>query len=379
MRIAQLCLIEPIMPLGPEHPYARTMLNYHGKFQTPSGAASKHTTASSQGACFKSLGWGHVDASDLWEAWSGSHYVNGEERRALDEVEAFDEWEEFILFGRHHAVIHALATKARGNHNAAQDVAAPEASEISLESIKLDQAKSIKRRFGNFILASNAQGHRYAAHVFGSGVGGCADTYDLYGLKKEQLPHKLPHHGPPPRMCSTLTDLGDFGTLLVGGRDSHEKALAECWLLSKGRDASWQKTWDFPTPIYRHSAIPLRGSSLALIVGGKTSFEHVSTDSFLFHPEKGWLHCKIIGEQPESVFGAVLCNSSGGESGAVYFSGLRCGGLRQDGVMSSKTYFWQLSMVANEVCRNPSPLFTLLANHARLADNTFRGSQKHTN
>ena len=83
-------------------------------------------------------------------------------------------------------------------------------------------------------------------------------------------------------------------------------------------------------------------------MGGRTGASGVSHDSFVFHPEKGWAKCKTSGVPPEPVFGAVACNSSE-TSTAKTFEGIICGGIRQDGTLSSKKYMWRLDMCEDEV------------------------------
>lgn len=287
-----------------------------------------------------------MDLWDLWEAWSGDDFLTSQERRDLDDVEPFDEWEELMLFGRHYLVLHATATASRDQHPVPR-------KSLSWDSFpKLDvsvkpqtPSKPLKRRFGNVMTTSNVEGQTYGIHLLGLGADARSVTYDTFALSHTNSPsYQVPLSGPLPRMCSTAVDLGDYGVLLVGGRASPAKAMSDCWLFKKTAPAAWCKTWDLPKPLYRHSALRLPNSSLALLVGGKTGPSEVSSDAFVFHPEKGWLDCEISGVVQPRVFGAVFCNASSLGQDRGCFEGMLSGGMEQDGTLNRKIYWWRLEM-----------------------------------
>ena len=323
------------------------MLKHFEKLNTPLKSVRQYPTLDSQRTRFRSRGWAQVDIWDLWEAWSGDDFLTSAERTALDEIEPFDEWEELMLFGRHYFVMHARAMASSIEPKPVKEEG--HIGDIELKVVPVSRSKPIKRRFGNATIISTVEGERFGAHMLGLGSDARSDTYDLYALDDAISTRKLPIRGPSTRMCSTLTDLGEYGTLLVGGRASPGKAFADCWVLKKGSESTWQRSWDLPVPLYRHCAIRLKNSSLALVTGGRTGASGVSHDSFVFHPEKGWAKCKISGVPPEAVFGAVTCNSSEMKV-ARTFEGILCGGIRQDGTLSSKKYMWRLDTSEDEVC-----------------------------
>lgn len=324
------------------------MIKHFEKLNTPLKSVRQYPTLDSQRTRFCTRGWGHVDIWDLWEAWSGDDFLSSAERAALDDIEPFDEWEEFMLFGRHYFVMHATATPASAPVERRLVKEEQLVDGIDLKMVPISHSKPIKRRFGNAATLSTVEGERFGAHILGLGSDGRSDTYDLYALDNASPAHKLPIYGPPARMCSTLTDLGEHGILLAGGRTSPGKAFSDCWILKKGSQPSWQRVWDLPTPLYRHCAIRLKGTSLALIMGGKISASQISDHSFVFHPGSGWVKCKLSGLPPETVFGAVVC-SSPATTKSKSFKGILCGGMRQDGTLSSKMYMWRLDMNGDKV------------------------------
>ncbi|KAM3469214.1 hypothetical protein MY8738_010154 [Beauveria namnaoensis] len=99
---AEFCLLEQIMPYGRGHPFAQTMLLHFDKLKTPPRSVRSYPTINDQSQRFKSRGWPSVRIWDLWDAWSCGEFVNVQERVALDDIEPFDEWEEFMLFARHY-------------------------------------------------------------------------------------------------------------------------------------------------------------------------------------------------------------------------------------------------------------------------------------
>jgi tRNA wybutosine-synthesizing protein 4 len=119
--------------------------------------------------------------------------------------------------------------------------------------------------------------------------------------------------------------------------------MDDCWIFHKGSPAFWKKTWNLPKPLYRHSAVRLPGSSLSLIVGGKTGPADVSSDAYVFHLDKGWLICELsMDSSRPQVFGAALCNSSTPASERGCFEGILFGGMKKDGTLNRTPYWWHL-------------------------------------
>ncbi|KFG83237.1 Leucine carboxyl methyltransferase family [Metarhizium anisopliae] len=342
---AEFCLLEQLLPNGPDHPFAATMLSHFDKLKTPPKSVSKYPTLAKQVSRFTGLGYTNINIWDLWEAWSSAKFVSSSERSALDNIEPFDEWEEFVLFGRHYFILHASAThqqekipfSPKYNHKEPCE----KESIFPVSMVKHDVQTS-KRRFGDILAITDPTGAAYAVHIMGLGTAGREESHDIYSLDGKMDMPIVPIAGPPPRMCHSITDLGDYGMLLVGGRTSPANTLSDCWVLHKGPLCKWVPTSSLPIPLFRHAAIRLRGSSLALIVGGKTGPSAISEDCYVFHATKGWSKCAILGEAPGPLFGAVLCNSPARLASGGIFTGLLAGGIGQDGLISSKKYRWKL-------------------------------------
>ncbi|RSL61585.1 tRNA wybutosine-synthesizing protein 4 [Fusarium duplospermum] len=344
---AEFCLLEQILPHGPEHPFARTMLSHFNKLNTSLKSVHQYQTLESQRQRFETRGWRHVDIWDLWEAWNSEVFLSSAERAALDDIEPFDEWEEFVLFSRHYFVMHATAYP-RSDQAAGQYSPLPAPERVAkLDMNALGSLGAPKRRFGAPIMVTSAEGGQYLLNTLGMGISARLDSCDVYPVQADSLPLQMSPVGPSARLCHTLTDLGSSGVLLVGGRASPTKAFADCWLFSQVSN-SWEKTFDLPVSLFRHSTVRLPNSSLALVFGGKTGPCKISPDYFVFHPVRGWLKCATSGNVPDPAFGSSVATSIDVTIKPGTFQGFLCGGIKEDGKISSNAYIWTVDVTGAE-------------------------------
>lgn len=353
IHLAEFCLLEQILPNGPHHPFAKTMLSHFDKLNTSLKSVHQYPTIESQHKRFHEKNWQQVEIWDLWDAWNSDAFLTSAERVALDQVEPFDEWEEFILFARHYTVVHATAI---GDITIQKQPVAEPVHETVRLNVSRDESQSLpRRRFGAPMSISNFEGQRYGINTMGMGTNGRLPSLDVYSLGGSDQPLNLASNGPSARMCHTLTDLGNFGILLAGGRGSPTSVFSDCWLFKKD-SKSWHKTFDLPTPLFRHSALSLEGSSMALVQGGKTGSPEVSPDYILFHPVRGWLRCAVSGDAPQPTFGAVFTQSHLAGSRTGSYEGLLCGGISKEGTINTQVYRWQLATTESQVCNQTSSL-----------------------
>ncbi|XWX00997.1 hypothetical protein V2A60_009022 [Cordyceps javanica] len=213
---AEFCLLEQLLPYGRGHPFAQTMLKHFEKLKTPPRSVAVYPTVSDQFKRFRSRGWSTVRIWDLWEAWSCDEFVKAEERVALDDVEPFDEWEEFMLFARHYFVLHASAAENTETMNRMPDMQTSKAQrgqELSIDFTTIPISR--KRRFGAFATLQDVEGQKFALNMTGLGSNAREESYDVYSLdSRATSAPSLPLTGPSSRMCFTVTDLGSYGTLL---------------------------------------------------------------------------------------------------------------------------------------------------------------------
>jgi len=158
-------------------------------------------------------------------------------------------------------------------------------------------------------------------------------------------------------MCHTITDLGDVGALLVGGRSSPDSGLTDCWLHHKWTN-TWERVDDLPIPRYRHSATAI-GAGSVLIAGGKSNSRTIIKDFSLWSRRRGWVKCATnwivekvtdsgspdLGarddEQP-AIFGGMLAVVETNSSSTQTIIGIIAGGMAQDGLISEDIWIWTL-------------------------------------
>jgi tRNA wybutosine-synthesizing protein 4 len=303
---------------------------------------------SAQRARFTAKGWSRVQAQSLWSAWNNDHFLSADDRRKLDEIEPFDEWEEFCLFASHYLILHAA-------NYGQQDVTlfladgSPEIPNIgATTTYKPLTGQHGLRRFGTAMVASDILGRKSILNFLGLGPTTRLPSYDIYKPHGCAGDIKARSTGPSSRMCHSMTDLGTHGTLAVGGRDSPSRAKNDCWLFRKDSH-QWERTQDLPVPLYRHSVCRLLDTAVALLVGGKSDATAIFSETMVFDPHKGWMTCQFRGPvTPQPVFGAILTCCGRVEDGRPIFHGFYIGGI-SDGVIQSQILAWTLVLSHDEV------------------------------
>lgn len=348
--VAEFCLLEQILPASISHPFATTMLAHFEKLSTPIKSVGTYPTIPLQYSRFKDRGWSWVDARSLWSAWSDESFLTPEDRRRLDLVEPFDEHEEFALFASHYLLLNAR-NYGHADRGTTPTVPVPESPLFDVDTtyMKLTGHNLLRRNAGAMAI-HDIVGNNIIINNFGLGHNNRLSSYDVYtrGCSAADLSIQS-EGGPSSRMCFQLTDLGAHGTLLTGGRSSPAKAMADCWLF-KNDSMSWKRTHDLPKPLYRHSACRLTGSSLVLVIGGKSGASGVSDSVFLFNPEKGWLPCNIGGTRGiKAVFGAILACTRREDGDRPVFRGVFAGGLLNDGTIDKQVLSWKVSFDDHQV------------------------------
>lgn len=350
---AEFCLVEQILPDGADNPFAETMVRHFDKLKTPLKSVFSYPSLGSQKDRFVHLGWSRVDVESLWSTWSSETYLTPEDRCKLDEVEPFDEWEEFAIFGSHYCVVRATNDPSTRGSHAVHLSPNPEMKCVASLTTVTDfsgSGKNSQRRFGAPMTIENQFGQKLVANVFGLGNTTRLTSVDLFTSNSTSRRLNMPSAGPSTRMCHAILDLGVHGNLLVGGRGSPSNPLKDCWLFDKSRRC-WQRVQDLPTPLYRHAATRLGRSSMALVVGGKTGSSSVFSGCLLYQPDGGgWTECKVSGPSPQPVFGAILENvdeelgTDDASSTLIMYRGILAGGILQDGTVAKKALWWHLEL-----------------------------------
>jgi tRNA wybutosine-synthesizing protein 4 len=342
------------------------MLAHFDKLQTPIHAANKYPTTTAQEERFRTAGWTNVWARNLWELWSSANFLTSDERASLDKIEPFDEWEEFALFAGHYFLLVA------SNDVPCKDCPYPRTMRYEETYTRIENSVTAEMSYAEYEKAGGRR--RFAAPLLlrgsnrqqdlvgnfaGMGLNTRLNSCDVYKPTSfsDQALHKVSStDGPQARMCHTITDLGEAGSLLVGGRTSPDNGLADCWLYHKWTN-TWERIDDLPMPRYRHSAVVI-GNNSVLVAGGKSDSRSILTDFIIWTRRSGWVKCSqvpthggITGDEQPAAFGAILTTMGSDDTRKNKFTGLFAGGLSQDGCISQETWFWRLHM-QNEAVRN---------------------------
>ncbi|KAI0441478.1 leucine carboxyl methyltransferase [Xylaria telfairii] len=347
---AEFCLLEQILPDGSNHPFAKTMLRHFEKLKTPLKSVFEYPHLEAQKHRFSRLGWLQVQAVSLWQIWTDDEWISASKRRELDLVEPFDEWEEFALFASHYCVVIAR-NFALAAESASSDVGVAKCRPLSLAPESLFHVYlgvQGKRRFGATLKTRNELGETVFVNTFGLGTNTRLKSCDLYSFESSAPVIRIGSVGPSSRVCHGISDLGSFGSLLVGGRASPMTALRDCWHFSTEQNM-WSRTDDLPIPLYRHGIAQLGRSKMSILIGGRANSSTVFAGCLIHRPGSGWTECSISGSAHRPVFGAMLISfkesrlfKDNSVSSTTHFEGILAGGLLEDGTVARQLLLWSL-------------------------------------
>lgn len=356
--LAQFCLLEQQLPEGPDHPFAKTMIAHFEKLHTPLRSIQTYPTTEDQEQRFRDAGWKEVSARNLWQLWGSDDFLSPTERSSLNYVEPFDEWEEFAMFGCHYFLlvakneihldncsVHSAVTPVGDQNSAISHVSVP----VQISYVENSNVGGI-RRFGASIFVRSANRHRDLIGNFaGMGQNSRLSSFDIYGASASLQSRSTQgfRSSPSSRMCHTISDLGDVGALLVGGRTSPDGGLADCWLYHKWMD-SWERVDDLPSPRYRHSAAVIRGD-MVLIIGGKSDSRTIHSTCLIWNRRMGWVSCSYDGKDMENggTFGGTLAVLQNDSLAREPVKGILAGGMGSDGVIRRIVWSWTLTCVTD--------------------------------
>lgn len=86
------------------------MIRHFDNLQTPLRSLHHYPQLADQEGRFLGARWSSVSAKSLWNLWSDDLFVTPDQRLVLNDIEPFDEWEEFVLFASHYFLLLAANT-----------------------------------------------------------------------------------------------------------------------------------------------------------------------------------------------------------------------------------------------------------------------------
>ena len=355
----RFCLVEQFLPVGDEHPFARTMIRHFHKLQTPLQNIHRYPKLEDQRQRFLGAGFQSVTALSLWDLWNDPRLLSLEDKLRLNEVEAFDEWEDFALFASHYFVLVASSELGPDRFNLGISSGAPNSCIGHLDTVSSSSNNQDcvgteapvdltpfyqetpkqrgRRKYGvAFSITAGVIGHHG-----GLGPQSRNNSTDVYALETlAQYPEDVQSQTVDARMCHTATGISESDCLLAGGRASPDCAMADCWLR---RGGSWVRVDDLPVPLYRHCATYTElsnGDQAVLVYGGKSSQGMVMDKWFLWRPACGWLELENHKSLGAPAFGATIAATGPSE-------GILLGGMAEDGTILHRIWRWSIDTISS--------------------------------
>ena len=275
----------------------------------------------------------------------------------MNNVEPFDEWEDFALFASHYFLLEAsngvLCSESYQNV-AFADGRPMEINHLDSLTLHHENSKAFRlyaeptdgssahRRFGATLCISQG----VVGHHGGLGSERRVNTTNIYRIDGNSYDQgNLPPGVVGARMCHTITHMADGSCLLVGGRTSPDNALSDCWL---SQEHAWKRVDDLPVPLYRQCATSVRCSHEGvLIFGGRTNSRDALNSWLLWSDCKGWTVVSAGRATIQPRFGASMASTS--PNGGILF-----GGMAADGTVLQDFWLWELHDI------NATPSITLV-------------------
>jgi tRNA wybutosine-synthesizing protein 4 len=252
--------------------------------------------------------------------------ISREERRKLDSVEPFDEWEEFALFAGHYFVLSARNTPLDNWNSCSNDKAViPAANSAAGSLLRLTRYLPALPPTGTLSEGTTHINRRFAAtfktaagEIFvHGGLGQQQRLQSMQSAYGRETTHAVTNLPIPGRMCHTISHCGagEQGAgrryLMVGGRASPKSTQSDCLLSSTG-EIDRNNVATIEPARFRHCAVSIRvseGTSTTygvLVFGGKTAEGEVLGDWKFWSTEFGWQKVNVSGIEPAARFGASM-------------------------------------------------------------------------
>lgn len=317
------------------------MIQHFHNLQTPLKNIDSYPGLKDQEQRFRQAGWTTATARDLWDLWNDPAVVTKAQRLALNDVECFDEWEEFVLYASHYSLLIADRSPSLRSHEPFPSLRSEahmnfvgELGDKHLTATFENLPTSNMRKFGALFHLS----HDSVGYYGGLGPQSRTSTTDVFTSSKSGPTRPPDTANMEPRMCHTITAT-THGSILAGGRRSPDHALHDCWVLNGN---IWSSIGDLPAPRFRHCAAEVLlgeagaySGSGVLIYGGKTLGNRVCTEWFLWRSHIGWVEVIDIEHDLRPRFGATMISTDNS-------MGILLGGMEADGTILDEFWEWTL-------------------------------------
>jgi tRNA wybutosine-synthesizing protein 4 len=279
-------ILEQLMPSGENHPFAKRMVNHFKKMGAPLQCVHKYPTIEHQIERFKNFGYTFVNARDLLGCWQ---LVDNEIKKKVEEVEAFDEWEEFVFFGQHYINLHATNQENVVVYPGEYKELYSDFGESSNHDYNFEVQKLVNPELQRkFHTSLNFNDKLFLTS--GTNQSRLADTVSLNISANIKAPETF-----KPRISATSVTIGN-AAFLIGGRRIPGYGIDEVWKLQEISDNfyGWEQKAPLPTGRVKHTSIAF-GNGILVYGGSKgEGFTYYSVD------EDRWTDLKFSGPGFES-------------------------------------------------------------------------------
>ena len=324
------------MPNGSNHPFATTMLNHFNKLQSALRVVEKYPSICDQMQRFRAEGWQSVSAKSLWTLWNDATYFDASERKKLNAIEIFDEWEEFALFSSHYFLLIAKTVsgpfKIYETLGKVADIDLTEQQGLSRVQRRCGSIECPPRRFGVLYQVDDR------TFDFNGGEDATRRVASTGTFSLSPYSGRSPLSNRPSttvRVFHSVTPLTErFDCLISGGRDGPDKPLSDTWLR---RGEKWRKVADLPIPLYRHATTLVRDGTDdegVLVFGGRTRQGALSSAWYLWQEKTEWREVRCMNEVLLPRFSANIISSEAKNTG------LLLGGMSEEGKVLDECYGW---------------------------------------
>lgn len=268
-------ILEQLLPAGENHPFGKRMIHHFNKMEAPLQCVHTYPTIADQINRFRKLGYNHVNAKDLLACWD---LVPNDIKLKVKNVEAFDEWEEFIFFGHHYINLHATNQPNVTVYAEKYCELYPQMKSAATEYTVQYQNElpvNAQRKFHSCLGFPNA-----SFLTCGIQQSRLSDTIQLKLSTDNDAVIQVPTDFKA-RVGATSIDTRS-GSYLVGGRRIPGAGMDEVWKLHRVKANHY--TWELKSPLLsgrvKHTAACINEEDI-LIFGGSDgeTFEYYSNES----------------------------------------------------------------------------------------------------
>lgn len=251
-------ILEQILPCGEYHPFAKKMLYHFSHLRSPLQCVQTYPTKEHQLSRFKQY-FPYAEIQDLFENWL--NLIEDEVKRKVSTIEAFDEWEEFIVFCQHYVVVHSS--------NMDQMIYPQKPALQTLKEDSVEAKMSVRKGTEQMQLKFPASCN-FDEKIIVFGGSDQTRTNRLLAVSGSGI-HELNDEGdiPEARMCHTLTQVKEKA-ILIGGRGRPGHLFSDCYAFSNDE---WRKLDSLQSTRARHSSVKINLRQV-LVFGGADKIEN---------------------------------------------------------------------------------------------------------